>query len=68
LAAIAESDAIAPFPSFTTTPGLIRIAEDHAAAIAEAKARVATLSHDDAVALLLDTIDRAVAEHGSPNT
>ena len=66
IAAIAESDAIAPFPSFTSTPGLIQITEHHAVAIADAKTRVATLPHDDAVALVLQTIDRAVAETDPP--
>ena len=62
LAALAESDAIAPFAAFGL-PELATLAEERPADVASARDRVAKLSPDDATALVFTTIDRLIAEH-----
>jgi predicted ATPase len=66
LAALAESDAITAFASFTTQPELIRLAESHPAEVAAAKQRFEGFGYDEAVEFIAVTLDRLIAEHGSP--
>ena len=62
LAALAESDGIAPFAAFGL-PDLATLAEERPTDVASARDRVAKLSSDDATAVVFTTIDRLVAEH-----
>jgi hypothetical protein len=64
LAAIAESGAIAPAPTFTVQPALTRLAEERPDDIAEARARAAPLSYREAVDRVLATIDLMLAASG----
>jgi hypothetical protein len=63
LAAIAESDAIAPAATFTAHPTLIRLALDHPEIVAEARARASRMSYEAAVEQTLASIDAALAAH-----
>ena len=67
-AAIAESDAIAPHAAITTFPELVQLAQHQVAEVAAAHARAATMSYDDAIALVFATIDQLIAEHAPPAT
>ena len=64
LAALAESDAIAPYAAFGL-PDLATLAEDRPTDVASARDRVAKLSPDNATALVFTTIDRLIAEHST---
>jgi predicted ATPase/class 3 adenylate cyclase len=66
LAALAESDAIAPFATFSTQPQVMSLAESHAAEIAAARAKFEGFDYDDAVDFLTETFDRLIAEHSPP--
>jgi hypothetical protein len=63
LAALAESDAITAFASFTTQPGLVRLAAGHGDEIAAARSRFEAFGYDDAVAFVADMLERLIAEH-----
>jgi hypothetical protein len=62
LAAIAESDAIAPVASFTVQPDLIRLVLEQPELVAAARARASTMSYDDAVAFIFAAFDAALAD------
>lgn len=62
LAALAESDAIAPFAAFGLPAGAT-LAEERPTDVASARDRVAKLSPGDATALVFTTLDRLIAEH-----
>jgi predicted ATPase/class 3 adenylate cyclase len=61
LAAIAESGAIAPAPTFAVQPALTRVAEERPDDIAEARERAAPLTYRQAVDRVLDALDRLIA-------
>jgi predicted ATPase len=62
LAAISESNAIAPFAS-NTSPELNHLIDEHPSLIAAARARAATMTYDQALSLTLTSIDRLIDEH-----
>jgi len=63
LGAIAESNAIAAFATFTTMRNLIGFPERYTAEIAAARANVEGFDYDDAVEHLTAIFDRAIAQH-----
>jgi predicted ATPase/class 3 adenylate cyclase len=65
IAAIVESNAIAPVAAFATTT-LAQLVEDFPAEVDAARVRAATMSYQDALAFLFHTIDALIAEHGPP--
>ena len=62
LAAIADSDAVTHFASWTTQPELQRLAEERPAEVVAAREWAAGLSYDDALVALFEIIDRLIAE------
>ena len=65
IAAIIESNAIAPFAAFATST-LAQLVEDLPPETDAARARAATMSYHDALAFLFQTIDTLIAEHNPP--
>ncbi|HLM19683.1 MAG TPA: hypothetical protein VK549_17805, partial [Acidimicrobiia bacterium] len=63
LAAIAESGAIAPAPTFTVQPALGRLTDERPDDVATARARAAPLSYREAVDRVLEVLDLVLAEH-----
>jgi predicted ATPase/class 3 adenylate cyclase len=61
LAAIAECGAIAPAPTFTVQPALTRLADERPDDIAAARARATSMSYGEAVARVLDALDRMLS-------
>ena len=62
IAAIVESDAIAPIAAFAS-PDLAPLVEELATETEAARARAATMSYDDAIDVVFGAIDRLIAEH-----
>jgi hypothetical protein len=65
LAAIAESGAIAPTATFLVFPNLIQRATDDPEMAADARARAARMTRDEAYARALGSIDEAIARRGT---
>jgi predicted ATPase/class 3 adenylate cyclase len=63
LAAIAESGAIAPAPTFTVQPALLRLAGERPDDVSAARTRAAPLSYRESVDRVLERIDTLLAEH-----
>ncbi len=64
LAAIAESGVIAPSATFTVFPNLIQRAADDPVMAADARARAARMTRDEAYARVLSGIDEVIARRG----
>jgi len=62
LAAIAESDAIAPIAAFSVQPYLVELGDDQHDAVAEAHERARSMSYDDAIEFALAAVERVVAK------
>jgi predicted ATPase/class 3 adenylate cyclase len=60
LAAIAESDAIAPIATFTIGPQLLKLGEDHTSAITAARQRAGSMTYDEAIAYTLAAVDQII--------
>jgi hypothetical protein len=67
IAAIAESDAIAPVGAFVT-PDLAPLVDELATEIDAARNRAATMSYDVALAFVFDAIDRLISVHDPPGS
>ena len=61
-AAIAESDAITHHAAFAM-PELVPLAEELASEVDAARARAATMTYDDAMTFVYESLDRLIAEH-----
>ncbi len=57
------ADILAPIASFTGFPQLAELAETHAAAVAQARARAAAKTYDEATTAVTDIIERLIADH-----
>ena len=64
LAAIAESNVIAPMATFTVFPRLFQLADDDPALVASARTDAARLTRDEAYARVFDCIDEVIARRG----
>jgi predicted ATPase/class 3 adenylate cyclase len=62
IAAIAESDAIAPFNTFAAQPALLRRAREIEPLIPAAREQASRLSYDEAFAFAIEAIDRVIAD------
>jgi predicted ATPase len=67
LAAISESDTIASFAVFSTSSELSRLIDEHPSLIVAARGRAATMTYDEAISLILASIDRLIDEQPTPN-
>jgi predicted ATPase/class 3 adenylate cyclase len=63
LAAIAESGAIAPAPTFTVQPALLRLAAERPDEVSAARARAGSLPYRESVDAVLERLDRMIDEH-----
>jgi predicted ATPase/class 3 adenylate cyclase len=62
LAAIAESDAIAPIATFTIGPQLLQLSDDHTPAITAARQRARLMTYDEAIEYALAAVDQLITE------
>jgi predicted ATPase/class 3 adenylate cyclase len=67
IAAISESNTIAPYAAFTTHPELSLLIDKHPSFVAATRARTATMTYDEAINFVLTTIDRLIDEGHRPN-
>jgi predicted ATPase/class 3 adenylate cyclase len=66
LAAICESDAIAPFAAFTSHREMARLAEELPSTVATARARAAGMTYEEAIGFFEAEVERLIAEHRTP--
>jgi predicted ATPase/class 3 adenylate cyclase len=62
LAAIAESEAIAPIATFTVQPQLLQLGDDHRPAISTAQQRARSMTYEEAIEYTLAAVDQIITD------